>query len=107
MRITPPLPKSLVEIDLELCKQLITDVLDPERGIETFIVDFVEKLAKPAGAEEPSNEQKPDDQGEAAVLVKQDDQIESTELKKSQSEPLPNQDPEESAKAKTYLTTEQ
>lgn len=107
VRITPPLPKSLVEIDLELCKQLITDVLDPERGIETFIVDFVEKLAKPAGAEEPSNEQKPDDQGEAAVLVKQDDQIESTELKKSLSEPLPNQDPEESAKAKTYLTTEQ
>lgn len=44
MRITPPLPIKLIESDYELCKTLVTDVLDPEKGIKSFIVDKLENL---------------------------------------------------------------
>ena len=44
MRITPPLPEILIEMDLELCKLLITEVLDPEKDIESIIVDQIDKL---------------------------------------------------------------
>ena len=33
VRITPPLPQNMIEIDLELCKLLITEVFDPEKEI--------------------------------------------------------------------------
>ena len=44
MRITPPLPEILIEIDLELCKLLITEIFDPEKEIESIIVDQIDKL---------------------------------------------------------------
>jgi len=38
------MPESQTEIDIELCKRLITQVLDPEKKIETFIIDAVDNL---------------------------------------------------------------
>lgn len=58
VRITPPLPKSMIEVDLELCKFLITDVFDPEKEIETFLVKSLEKYTAPTGDNQPGNEQK-------------------------------------------------
>lgn len=44
MRITPPLPENLIEMDLELCKLLITEVFDPEKDIDGMIVDELDRL---------------------------------------------------------------
>jgi len=44
VRITPPLPQNLIELDLELCKLLITEVFDPEKDIDSIIVDQIDKL---------------------------------------------------------------
>lgn len=93
VRITPPLPQSLVEVDLELCKYLITDVLDPERDIESFIVQTIEKYAKPEAVTKtldedmPANDQNPAGQNDHQILDK-------TELTKSQSMPLPGSNDE-------------
>ena len=38
IRITPPLPDDNIERDLELCQNLVADVLDPEKKID-FAVD--------------------------------------------------------------------
>jgi hypothetical protein len=34
----------MIEIDLELCKLLITEVFDPEKEIQSIIVDQIDKL---------------------------------------------------------------
>lgn len=44
VRITPPLPEKQVDYDFELCKMLIQQVLDPEKGIETDVVEALEKI---------------------------------------------------------------
>lgn len=44
VRITPPLPENLIEMDLELCKLLITEVFDPEKDIDSIIVDELDRL---------------------------------------------------------------
>jgi hypothetical protein len=38
VRITPPLPQSLISSDFEICKKLITEIFDPEKEIKTNIV---------------------------------------------------------------------
>ena len=43
VRICPPLPEVSVDYDLQLCKKLITEIFDPEKKIDTFVVDMVEK----------------------------------------------------------------
>lgn len=42
MRITPPLPDRLIDLDYEICKQLITKVLDPEKDIKEDVVSKLE-----------------------------------------------------------------
>ena len=44
VRITPPLPENLIELDLELCKLLISEVFDPEKDIESITVDHIDKF---------------------------------------------------------------
>lgn len=44
IRITPPLPEEQVTFDIVLCQLLIEKVLDPEKGIETFIVNALNQL---------------------------------------------------------------
>ena len=44
VRITPPLPHNQLEHDLDLCKKLIKDVLDPEKEIESYIVEALESI---------------------------------------------------------------
>ena len=44
VRICPPLPEQQIEADYELSKILITQVLDPEKNIDTWIVALVERL---------------------------------------------------------------
>ena len=43
VRITPPLPQSLISSDIEICKKLITDVFDPEKEIETKFIAVLEE----------------------------------------------------------------
>lgn len=43
---------------MELCKYLISDVFDPERGIESFIVQALQKYTKPVAGEMPTMESK-------------------------------------------------
>lgn len=52
VRISIPLPENQVFYDYELCKKLITDVFDPEKKIDTYIVDEIESLTQDG----PSNE---------------------------------------------------
>ena len=44
VRITPPLPQQQIEFDLEIAKRMISQVLDKEKNIETFVIDAVENL---------------------------------------------------------------
>jgi hypothetical protein len=44
VRICPPLPEQQIEADFELCKLLITQVLDAEKEIETWVAAAVEAL---------------------------------------------------------------
>jgi len=53
VRITPPLPDSCIEHDYETCKHLISEVFDPEKKIETFIVKALEEIEFQVG-EDPS-----------------------------------------------------
>ena len=43
VRIAPPLPQRALQTDFDLCKELITQVFDPEKGIETKVVAAVEE----------------------------------------------------------------
>jgi len=43
VRITPPLPDNNIGCDYLLAKELVTNVLDPEKGIESFIVAKLEE----------------------------------------------------------------
>ena len=103
----------MVEIDLELCKMLITDVFDPERDIESFIVQELEKFSKTV-TDEPTiqqylNEEKPANEQDPATMnddkmIENEDQIDNNIMKKSQSQPLPT-DGDQEPKQK-YLTAE-
>lgn len=44
MRITPPLPYKLLELDYKICQKLITTVFDPEKGIDSCVVDKLEAV---------------------------------------------------------------
>ena len=44
VRITPPLPENLIELDLELCKLLISEVFDPEKDIQSIIADDIDRF---------------------------------------------------------------
>ena len=54
VRISPPLPAIHIEFDYELCKLLISEVLDPEKEIESWIVPIVQDL-KVNGNEAPTS----------------------------------------------------
>ena len=41
IRITPPLPAKQIEYDLKICQRLIKNVFDPEKQIESTIVDQI------------------------------------------------------------------
>jgi len=41
------LPERQILNDFELCKHLITKVFDPEKKIDTFIIDELEKIETP------------------------------------------------------------
>jgi len=53
VRITPPLPENIVIYDYELCKKLITLVFDPEKGIDSYLIQAIEEMT----IEAPSNDQ--------------------------------------------------
>lgn len=42
MRLTPPLPASMIQTDYDICKKLITEVLDPEKEIESTVISQLE-----------------------------------------------------------------
>lgn len=42
VRICPPLPESMIQVDFDLCKMLIRDVLDPEKEVDSWIVDEID-----------------------------------------------------------------
>ena len=44
VRISPPLPELINAYDLQLARMLIKEVLDPEKGIESWVVEAVDSL---------------------------------------------------------------
>jgi len=51
VRITPPLPAKMIQHDYELCKRLISEVFDPEKNIETYVISAVENFGKTEAGE--------------------------------------------------------